>query len=75
MDHECNTNHQAACIREMRTERKYSQQELATLLGESQSVISRMEKGQHDLTTTDVIRLAMAFDTDVDELYRDLRGV
>lgn len=63
-------------LRELRKSKDVSQENLATLLGESQSVISKYENGQRKLTATEFIRIVTILNEDpskaIEELSRRL---
>ena len=61
-------------MRELRRKKHYSQALVGMLIGESQSVVSRMENGEHKLTVSDILRLAIVYETDVVQLFFDVRN-
>lgn len=63
-------------LRELRKSKNVSQESLASLLGESQSVISKYENGQRKLTAAEFIRIVTILEEDpckaTEELSRRL---
>ena len=58
-------------IKQRRKERKMSQQELAALIGVSQSTLSRIETGELRVTLAFLSEVATALDLTIEALYQD----
>ena len=56
-------------LREVRTARKWTQQELADRVGVSRQTIIALEKGQYNPTAVLAIKLAGALERPFDELF------
>ena len=52
-------------IKELRTERNWSQRDLAKRLNTSFQRVSRMEKGEYSLRLTSLVHLAIVFEVDI----------
>ena len=55
-------------LRDLREDRDFTQQELATLLKVSQTTYSRYESGALDIPSTSLIKLAEFYKTSIDYL-------
>jgi len=55
-------------LRDLREDRDFNQQELATLLKVSQTTYSRYESGALDIPSTSLIKLAEFYKTSIDYL-------
>lgn len=53
-------------IRELRKQRRMTQNELAERSGTSQGYITRIESGRHTMTMAVLARIASALDTEID---------
>ena len=60
-------------LRVLRLKRGLTQQELAELLGTTQSNVSGLERGTRSLTVHQVVKLAEALRTTTDELLRGIK--
>lgn len=58
-------------LRELRTVRGLTQEQLAVKAGVSSDQISRIERGLHDPSLTMIIRLAFGLDVSVSDLFRE----
>jgi transcriptional regulator with XRE-family HTH domain len=58
-------------IRQLRKDRKLTQEELAALVGVNQTHISHWENDVLDLSTEQVVKLARIFDITTDQLLLD----
>ena len=56
-------------LKEVRTERKISQQELANMVGVSRNTISSLETGQYEPTAKLALVLAIALDMKFEDLF------
>ncbi|CUX65156.1 hypothetical protein BN3590_03028 [Clostridium sp. C105KSO15] len=56
-------------IRELRKEKKYRQEDLATLLGVTRQTINAIENDKYDPTLLLAFKLARILETTVDELF------
>lgn len=56
-------------ISEARKNARYSQQQVADLLGVSRPTYARMEKNPGDITVDDAEKIARIFDVDVREIF------
>lgn len=59
-------------IRSIRKNQKLTQRDLALLLGVSQSSISNLEKGVYPVTLHVLIKVAVALQTSVEMLFREI---
>ena len=70
--------HLGAAIKEARDYRGFEQQELATLLGVSESTMSKLEHGKRTLNATEFLTLGLIFPEwfrmRIDELLCDLKA-
>ena len=55
-------------IRDLREDNDFTQKEIATILGMSQTGYSKYETGENDLPTSILIKLARHYNTSVDYL-------
>ena len=60
-------------LRALRLERGMTQQELAKILGTTQSNVSGLERGTRSLTIHQVVKLANALRTSTDEILRGVK--
>lgn len=56
-------------LKEVRFEKKISQQELADMVGVSRNTISSLETGQYEPTAKLVLVLAIALDMEFEDLF------
>ena len=56
-------------LKDIRTEKKLSQQELADLVGVSRNTISSLETGQYEPTTKLALVLAIALDKKIEDIF------
>ena len=56
-------------LKEVRAEKKISQQELADMVGVSRNTISSLETGQYEPTAKLALVLAIALDMKIEELF------
>ena len=56
-------------LKEIRTKKKLSQQELADLVGVSRNTISSLETGQYEPSTKLALVLATALDVKIEDLF------
>ncbi|WP_311431758.1 helix-turn-helix transcriptional regulator [Facklamia hominis] len=56
-------------IKELRTEKGLLQKELADLCGVSRQTVNAIENNKYDLTLELAFKLALAFETTIDELF------
>lgn len=56
-------------LKDIRTEKKLSQQELADLVGVSRNTISSLETGQYEPTTKLALVLAIALDMKIEDIF------
>ena len=56
-------------LKDIRTEKKLSQQELADLVGVSRNTISSLETGQYESSTKLALVLATALDVKIEDLF------
>ena len=56
-------------LKDIRTKKKMSQQELADLVGVSRNTISSLETGQYEPSTKLALVLATALDVKIDDLF------
>lgn len=57
------------CIRKLRKEKKYRQEDLATALGVTRQTINAIENDKYDPTLLLAFKLASILETTVDELF------
>lgn len=57
------------CIRGLRTEKNYRQEDLANVLGVTRQTINAIENNKYDPTLLLAFKLANVFDTTVDKLF------
>lgn len=57
------------CIRELRKEKKYRQEDLANMLGVTRQTINAIENNKYDPTLLLAFKLANVLDTTVDKLF------
>lgn len=53
-------------IKELRIQKKESQIKVSTILGIEQSYYSKLERGKHEISVKDLIRIAEYFDVSTD---------
>lgn len=56
-------------IKELRKQKKYSQEQLANLASISKSYISKIETGKTEVSLKIINKLAMAFEIEIDKLF------
>ena len=56
-------------LKEIRTEKKISQQELADMVGVSRNTISSLETGQYEPTAKLAFILSIALDKNIEEVF------
>ena len=56
-------------LKDIRTKKKMSQQELADLVGVSRNTISSLETGQYEPSTKLALVLAIALDVKIEDLF------
>jgi transcriptional regulator with XRE-family HTH domain len=56
-------------IKELRKQKKYSQQQLANLASISKSYISKIENGKTEVSLEIINKLAIAFEIEIDQLF------
>lgn len=57
------------CIRELRNERQWTQQQLADTLGVSRQTVNAIEKGKYDPSLPVAFRIAGAFGLRIEEIF------
>ena len=58
-----------ACVRALRKERRWTQAQLAKLLGISQNYLSELERGQGSLSAEHLLTILQAFNVPIDYFY------
>jgi len=56
-------------IKELRKQKKYSQEQLANLASISKSYISKIETGKTEVSIEIINKLAIAFEIEIDQLF------
>jgi transcriptional regulator with XRE-family HTH domain len=62
-------------IKKIRDERKFSQAEMAEILGMSQSAYSRMERDETPVVMDDLVRYAKTLEVPINEFFPDFINV
>lgn len=57
------------CIRELRGEQQWTQQQLGDLLGVSRQTVNAIEKGKYDPSLPVAFRIADAFGLRIEEIF------
>ena len=60
-------------LRKLRSDRGWSQAELAGHLEVSRQAVNAIETGKHDPSLTLAFRIARLFDTKIEEIFNDAR--
>ena len=61
-------------IKELRKNKNISQEDLATLSGLHRTYIGMIERGEKNITLKNIEKIALAFNIEISELFKDING-